>query len=303
MKQVFLFSGQGAQRPGMGYEFYTASRKAKEAFDLADQVLGRSLSHLCFQGSEEALSLTHNTQPCTFIVDWAIYQAALEAGCEAEAFAGFSLGEYVALAASGVLRFEEALTLVQFRADAMQAAVPAGEGAMAAIKECPLPLLEEACRSAGGLVMPANFNSPRQTVLSGQSQAVEQALEFLKARHVRGVLLPVSAPFHTPLLEPAREALARKFDTLDWHDAAKPVYLNVDAQKHTDKEEIKNLVLRQTISAVRWMQSILALKHDGFDYFLEMGPGHTLTGFNKAIFQDDPTITFRALEKPSDLQA
>ena len=174
---------------------------------------------------------------------------------------------------------------------------------MAAIKECPEELLGEACHKAGGIVQPANYNSPRQTVLSGQSQAVEQALEFLKARHVRGVLLPVSAPFHTPLLEPARKALARKFDTLDWHDAAKPVYLNVDAQRHTDKEEIKSLVLRQTTSAVRWMQSILALKHDGFDSFLEMGPGHTLTGFNKAIFQDDSTVTFRALEKPSDLQA
>lgn len=293
MKQAFLFSGQGAQYPGMGRDYVQSYDVSRTIFSLADQVLGRPISKLCLEGSEEELRLTHNTQPCTFTVDFAIFQAARQEGYAAEGYAGFSLGEYVALAASGVLSFEDALRLVQFRADAMQGAVPEGTGAMAAIKECPEELLGEACHKAGGIVQPANYNSPRQTVLSGEAAAVARALEYLKGNHVRGVLLPVSAPFHTPLLEPARKALEEAFAKLVWHDAVMPVYLNADAKPHTDKEEIRKLVLQQTTSPVLWMQTIRAMRRDGFDAFYEMGPGHTLSGFNKTIFRDDPGVCFR----------
>ncbi len=303
MKQAFLFSGQGAQYPGMGRDYAQSYDVSKAVFSLADHVLNRPISTLCLEGSEEELRLTHNTQPCTFTVDYAIFQAARQEGYEAEGYAGFSLGEYVALAASGVLSFEDALRLVQFRADAMQSAVPEGTGAMAAIKECPQELLEEACGKAGGVVLPANYNSPKQTVLSGEVAAVAKALEYLKEHQVRGVLIPVSAPFHTPLLEPARKALEKAFAKLAWNDAAKPVYLNADARPHTDKEEIRNLVLKQTTSPVLWMQTIKAMRADGFDAFYEMGPGHTLSGFNKTIFTDDPGVCFRTFGTVEDMRA
>ncbi len=291
MKQAFLFSGQGAQYTGMGLEYAKSHAWAKAVFDCADEVLGRSISRLCFEGSEQELALTHNTQPCIFVVDYAIFQAAREEGKEAEGYAGLSLGEYVALAAGGVLSFEDALRLVQKRADAMQNAVPVGVGAMAALKSCPENLLDEAIRSVGGNVWPANFNSPRQTVISGETAPVTKVVEYLKERHVRAVVLPVSAPFHTPMLEPARKVLEAEFSKITWHDAKRPIYLNVDAMPHTKGEGIKALVLKQTVSPVKWMHSIKAMIQDGFDTFLEMGPGHALSSFGKAI-NDDENVVF-----------
>ena len=212
-KTAFLFSGQGAQAPGMMKQYYDSVPTSRRVFDAADEALGRSISELCFEGSQEDLDLTHNTQPCVLAADLAAYEAARAAGLEPDGFAGFSLGEYAALVAAGCLKLEDAFPLVQLRADAMQEAVPVGEGAMAAVMKLPADDVESLCAEVDGYVVCANYNSPAQTVVSGEAGAVDALVKLCKERKVRAMKLPVSAPFHCKLMEPAADDVAAAMET------------------------------------------------------------------------------------------
>lgn len=282
----FLFSGQGAQAPGMGKSLYDSSPASKAVFDLADQVLGRRISELCFSGTQEELNQTHNTQPCMLAVDLAAYAAIAEKGIHPAAIAGFSVGEYAALAAAGVITMEDAFRTIQLRADAMQEAVPMGEGAMAAVMNVSPREVAALCGEVSGYIVPANLNSPKQTVVSGETAAVDALLLLAKERKIRAVKLPVSAPFHCELMEPARVRLEKELQGIRFQDAAVPMYMNVDGAAHTDAEDIRRCVLRQTVSPVRWTDTICRMGMDIGGVFVELGTGKTLCGFVKKIQAD-----------------
>lgn len=275
---AFLFSGQGAQAYGMGKSLYECSSAAKEVFILADKVLGRGISKICFNGTQEELNLTHNTQPCILAVDLAAYAAISERGVKPQAVAGFSLGEYAALVAAKVVSVEDAFRLVQLRADAMQEAVPVGEGAMAVIMKIMASDVEELCMQVDGYVIVANYNSPLQTVISGETAAVAEVVKLAKEKKCRTVKMPVSAPFHCQLMEPARERLVEAFEKVTWQDACVPVYMNVDGKAHTEAKDIKQSVLQQTVSPVRWVDTIKNMYSDLACHFVELGIGNTLCG-------------------------
>lgn len=283
---AFLFSGQGAQTPGMGKSLYDNSAAAKKVFAIADSVLGRRISEICFYGTQEELNLTHNTQPCMLAVDLAAYAAISEHNIKPQAAAGFSLGEYAALAAAGVISLEDAFRLVQLRADAMQEAVPVGEGAMATFMNLSPAEVESLCREVEGYVIPANYNSPGQTVVSGEAAAVKELIKKVKARGIKAVRLPVSAPFHCELMKPAKDKLAEAFETVTWHNADVPIYMNIDGKPHTRAEDIKQCVLRQTVSPVRWTDTIENMYADYNCYFLELGVGETLCHLVEKIKPD-----------------
>ena len=282
---AFLFSGQGAQAAGMVKSIYESSPAARAVFDLADHVLGRPISELCFSGPQEQLNLTRNTQPCMLAVDLAAHAAARETGIRPAAVAGFSLGEYAALAAAEVIALEDAFRIIQLRADAMQDAVPVGRGAMAAVKLG----AEEAgtlCGEVEGYIVPANINSPVQTVVSGEAEAVDRLLVIAKEQKIKAVKLPVSAPFHCALMEPARARLEKALQGIPFHHAAVPIYMNVDGTAHRDAGDIRQCVLQQTVSPVRWTDTICRMDADLGCAFVELGAGKTLCSLVKKIQAD-----------------
>jgi [acyl-carrier-protein] S-malonyltransferase len=263
----------------MGRSFHDISDLAKKMFRTADEVLGFSLSKLCFEGPEEELRLTRNTQPALLTVS-AIAFALLEK--EPAAAAGHSLGEYSALTAAGALRFEDALALVHKRGLYMQEAVPVGVGAMAAVLGLSFEQVQAAIdRVASGTVQVANWNSPDQLVISGHKEAVEEALKL--AQPPRSVLLPVSAPFHSPLMLPAEERLAADLDAVEFRDPAFPVINNVDARKITSAAEARDGLKRQVSRPVLWTKGMELLRDEEIDVFVEVGPGKVLSGLMKRI--------------------
>ena len=297
MKSIaFIFPGQGSQYVGMGKELYGNFSVAKQIFEEANDTLRFSISTLCFQGPEEELKLTENTQPAiltTSIATFKVFQT--EKGINPQFAAGHSLGEYSALVASGALSFAEAVQTVRLRGKFMQEAVPVGEGAMAAILGMEREDVEKLCEevAAGEILSPANFNCPGQIVIAGHSNAVQRAIERVKQEGKRATLLPVSAPFHSSLMKPAGARLERALEEITVRDLNVPVVTNVEAEINTSKDRVKPLLVAQVSSPVRWEESMRRMIKEGIEQVLEIGPGKVLSGLMKRI---DPKIEIKNIE-------
>jgi [acyl-carrier-protein] S-malonyltransferase len=303
MSIAFVFPGQGSQSIGMmaGFEDHPMVRAT---FDEASAVLGEDLWALVTDGPDEALNQTVNTQPVMLtagVAVWRAWQAA--AGATPAIVAGHSLGEYTALVAAGALAFRDAVPLVRFRAQAMQEAVPAGVGAMAAILGLDAESVAAACAEAaqGQVVEPVNFNTPEQIVIAGHREAVERAIVVATARGAkRGVLLPVSAPFHSSLMKPAGERLATRLAGVPFAIPAIPVVQNADAEAKSDPDAIRAALALQAASPVRWVETIQTFAAGGVTEVVECGPGRVLTGMSKRI---DRSLKGYALDAGADIDA
>ncbi|KAK71841.1 [acyl-carrier-protein] S-malonyltransferase [Bordetella holmesii CDC-H643-BH] len=303
MKLAFVFPGQGSQSVGM-MDAWAGNAAVADVLARASQALGQDLAALIAQGPADQLNLTTNTQPAMLAAGVACFAAWRDAGGPLPAvMAGHSLGEYAALTAAQSLALEDAVRLVRIRADAMQAAVPVGTGAMAAI----LGLDDDAVRAAcaqgaqGEAVEAVNFNAPAQVVIAGHKAAVERACEAAKAAGAkRALLLPVSAPFHSSLLKPAAEVLAKALADAAVHSPAVPVINNVDVALPSDPAAIRNALVRQAWHAVRWVETVQAMKAQGVTHVIEFGPGKVLTGLTKRI---DGDLTGLAVTDPASLDA
>lgn len=297
MKKAYVFPGQGSQFSGMGRPLYEGNTVARAMFERANEVLGFRITEIMFEGSDEALRATDVTQPSIFLHS-AILAATLP-DFRPDMVAGHSLGEFSALAAAGAMTFEDALRLVAARARAMQRCCEAVPGAMAAVIGLPNETVEEVCARVDGLVIPANYNSPGQVVISGTQEAVAAACAALKeAGAKRALPLPVSGAFHSPLMEPARVELAAAIEATPFQAPRCPVYQNVSAQAETEPEAIKANLLRQLTSPVRWTQSVGAMLADGATEFIETGPGSVLQGLVKRIAPADAGVVIRSAETP-----
>ena len=289
-KTAFIYPGQGAQKAGMGADFYERSETARAIFDQAGEKLGLDMKALCFEENEK-LDLTEYTQAALVTTCLAMTRVAKERGLKPDITAGLSLGEYSAIAAAGGMDDLDAVRLVRKRGILMQNTVPAGEGGMCAVMGMEASkieeVLEEMAGEAAGDVTIANYNCPGQIVITGKTSAVEAAAERLKAAGAkRAMMLNVSGPFHSPLLLPAGEELAKELETVTLHPLDIPYVTNVTAEKVEDIGVTRELLTKQVSSPVRWMQSMEAMIREGVDIFVEIGPGKTLAGFMKKISRD-----------------
>jgi [acyl-carrier-protein] S-malonyltransferase len=303
-KIAFLFPGQGSQAVGMGRELAERFPDAAQTFSEADAALGFPLSRLCFEGPEEDLRLTENTQPAIMAVSVAAARVLAELGVVPALAAGHSLGEWSAHVVAGTFSFADALRTVKARGRAMQQAVPAGHGAMAAVLALDASQVAEACaeaaRETGLTVQAANLNSPSQTVISGSTAAVEKAAALCKAKGARrSVMLPVSAPFHCALMQPAQEEVARVLSTITMNDPQIPVAANVTGELLTTADAARDALVRQVTGAVRWVDCVQSLKAAGADLFIEVGPGKVLCGLLKQI---DPALKALNVEDAASLE-
>jgi [acyl-carrier-protein] S-malonyltransferase len=294
LRMAFVFPGQGSQSPGMGKDLAEKFPVARQVFEEADDALGFAISRLCFEGPAEDLQLTENTQPAILTVSVAVFRVLREMGIEAPAFvAGHSLGEYSALVAAGVLNLSDAVRTVRARGRYMQEAVPVGTGAMAAILGGELSAVERICAEVRGdqVCSVANFNSPNQSVIAGNTEAVDRAVELLKEIAKRVIKLKVSAPFHCALMKPAQDRLAEDLERLEFNNPAMPVVTNVDARPTTAPHELRDALVRQVSSPVRWVESMQLLIEQGVDTFIEAGPGKVLSGLMRQTNRDVKTLT------------
>jgi [acyl-carrier-protein] S-malonyltransferase len=302
MKFAFVFPGQGSQSVGM-LNSWQDQPDVQQLLSQANNALGSDLSGLIAQGPVESLNLTTNTQPAMLVAGLAAHAAWVAAGGPAPALmAGHSLGEYAALTAAGSLKLEDAVRLVRIRADAMQAAVPVGMGAMAAILGLDDEAVKVACESAaeGQVVEAVNFNAPNQVVIAGHEAAVERAMVQAKAAGAkRAIRLPVSAPFHSSLIKPAADVLAQALAQVDVSVCAVPVIHNVDAQIHASADEIRVALVSQAWHAVQWVRTIQAMRAAGITHIVECGPGKVLAGLVKRI---DPELIGLSVADPESLQ-
>jgi [acyl-carrier-protein] S-malonyltransferase len=302
-KLAFLSPGQASQYPGMGRDLAEKFPESKAVFDEADVTLGFSLSKLCFEGSEDALKQTENTQPAILTVSTAAYRVLEKQGIAPDFVAGHSLGEYSALVAAGSLEFSTAVKLVRGRGRYMQEAVPPGQGAMAAILGLSPADVAEVCKKAAEseVVSPANMNSPEQTVISGSAAAVKRAVEIASQSGAkRAVILPVSAPFHCALMLAAQQRLEPDLRAARFSNLKFPLITNVDAEAISTAEEARDALIRQVTSPVRWLESIRDMIENGVTVFVEVGPGKVLSGLLRQI---DRSVRVFNVEDSTSLQS
>lgn len=297
MKDIaFIYPGQGAQYPGMGKELAENFPEAMDVFNRANETLNIDMKTLCFQGPQDQLNITENTQPAILTTSLALTAILIKRNITPKMTAGLSLGEYASLAVAGSLDVEDAIAIVKKRGKYMQEAVPLGVGGMAALlglgKEEGTKICE--LSSEFGVVEPANFNCPGQIVIAGEVRAVEKACEIAKEKGAkRTMMLPVSAPFHTSLLKPAGIKLKEEFKKYTFHNADIPIVANVNASIETSSENIQNNLIEQVSSSVLWEDCMNTMIKEGIDTFIEIGPGKTLTSFGKKINKE---ITYLRVE-------
>ncbi len=299
-----IFPGQGSQYVGMGRLLAQQYKEASEIFERADEALGYRLSRICFEGDEETLKLTQNTQPALLTVSYAVFRVlSSRVSLNAGFMTGHSLGEYSALVAAESISFEDAVKVVHKRGKFMQEAVPLGVGGMAAVIGLQDFEVEEACRevpASAGIVTPANFNSEGQVVISGHLKAIDAVTDILKDKGVKKIIpLPVSAPFHSPLMEPAAEKLAEVLNDVDVKTPRAEVISNVTAEPYKDGDEIKKLLVLQVKSPVRWVECVRYMKSKGVNEFIELGAGKVLTGLVKRIEKDVKCVN---IEQPDEIE-
>lgn len=295
-----VFPGQGSQYVGMGKELADRFAIVRETFLEADDALGESLSRLCFQGPEEELTLTRNTQPALLTVSVAIYRLLREEGLRVSMGAGHSLGEYSALVAAGAISFTDAVKTVRLRGRLMEEAVPPGVGTMAAILGLDAETVAALCQEAPGIVEPATFNAPGQVVVAGETAAVEAVIEAAAAKGARrSQLLKVSGPFHSSMLSEAGERLAEWLESVEVKTPQFSVYSNVTARPVRDADEIKRCLAQQVSAPVRWEESVRQMVADGASRFIEIGPGRVLSGLIKRI---DRSVSLLNVESEDGLK-
>ena len=302
-----VFPGQGSQIVGMGKDFYNKFGIVKNYFKEADDVLNFSLSKLIFDGPKDQLDLTINTQPAIFLISYSIFQViSKEFNIDlkkAKYFAGHSLGEYSALAAAGYLDFSETIMLLKKRGDAMQNAVPRGEGGMVAVLGSNIEIIEEILKENNNnfFVQIANDNSEGQIVLSGKNQDLNKLIEVLKLNNIKNIKLPVSAPFHCKLMSQATKIMKQELEKVTFQNSKNVLISNVTAEEIFDKEKIKSLLIDQIENRVRWRESIINMMNKGVNHFIEIGPGKVLSGLVKRINKDVKINTINIEDDIKDL--
>ena len=297
MGLALVFPGQGSQYAEMGKDFYENYPTAKEIFERANEALNFDLTKVIFEDSNE-LNRTVNTQPAILTVSYAIYSVLKEQypDLEAKFVAGHSLGEYSALLAADVLEFEDAVRLVRKRAEYMQNAVPEGKGGMAAVIGIPPEEVKKLCEEVDGIVEPVNFNSPIQTVVAGEADAVKKLVRLAKSKKIKAIPLKVSVPSHSSLMKEAAERFKEELQQVSFKNARTPVVQNYDAKPHTEAEEIKENLYLQLFNPVRWVESVKFMTSEGVDTFIEIGPKNVLSKLISQTVEDVKTLNVEKLE-------
>ncbi|AGL02200.1 ACP S-malonyltransferase [Desulfoscipio gibsoniae] len=306
MLLAYIFPGQGSQYVGMGKSLFDKYDFVREIFETADRALGFALTELIFEGPADELQKTINAQPAILTASIAMHELIKKAGIRPAAAAGHSLGEYSALVAAGAIDFGDAVRLVRMRGQFMQEAVPLGHGGMMAVLGLTPEQVEEGCRLAAqaGTVEAANFNCPGQVVVAGENQALKKAQEIFKSMGARRcILLQVSAPFHSSMMTPAGERLVAELARVEITDPAIPVVANINADYVTTAQQVRDALIRQVSGPVMWEQSIRRLIADGYNMFVEVGPGQVLTGLLKKINKQSQFINFNGEGEPEQIIA
>ena len=300
-----IFPGQGSQLIGMGKEFYEKYDLVKNLFKVADEVLGFSLSKIIFNGPKEELDLTNNTQPAIFLISYSIFEVIKKEFSidlnKAKYFAGHSLGEYSALSCAGYLNFQETIKILRKRGEAMQNAVPNGEGAMVAILGSNIEVIEKVLKDNQNnfVAQIANDNSEGQIVVSGKIDDLNNLIEILKSKNIKNVKLPVSAPFHCELMNKATEIMKKEIEQISFQDGKNILISNVTAEEISDKEDLKRLLIEQIENRVRWRESVINMIDKGVNNFIEIGPGKVLSGLVKRI---DKSVKINTINSHSDIK-